>query len=557
MLVEVLIRNIALVDELRIGFEPGLNVLTGETGAGKSVIVGSLMQILGERADVKAIREGAKSGLIEGCFDCGRLKDVKRLLDERGIGMDDDGLIIIRREISVDGKNRCYINGQMTTLSFLGELGDLLVDIHSQNDHQSLLKKSNHTDLLDSYGGLWSEREAISESYGRLRQLRDELADLSRSEEEKERARETGRFYLKEIESAELQPGEDEELRNRKRILANSEELHRLLSSVCSELEEDDASAIGRLQTALRDLRAAAAIDGSLSGAVEMLREGLVNAEEAAAEAMSRKDATDFSPDELEAIEERLHLIHGLKRKYGESIEEVLRYRDKLAEDIRKLDHREEEIARLQKEIAVLEKELMKLSEALSKKRKACGEKLGKLIVKELKQLGMANGDFQVHIERRELSASGIDGIEFLISPNVGEKLKPLREIASSGEISRIMLAIKAVLGENDKTPVLVFDEIDVNIGGNTAVTVGEKLSGLGRRHQVLCITHLPQVAKYADVHFRVKKEVRKGRTVTMVGRLDEKEKKGELARMLGSSEDDATSARLVEKMMKSGKGGK
>ena len=555
MLMDLHIKNIALVDELNLSFSPGLNVLTGETGAGKSVLVGAIMLILGERAGTKSIRDGAASALVEGSFDCSNISSVRKALDQRGITLDDEGTLIIRREISHEGRSRCYINGHLTTLSFVKEIGDTLVDVHSQSDHQTLLRKTSHLDFLDSYAGLRPERQEAAEMYEQLKKLEQEIEELSRDQQEKERMREMYAFYINEIDAAGLRSGEEEELRNRKRVLANAEKLHDLLASIYSRLEGNEDSAAARTHSATMDLSEAAKIDERLADSLKPLYEALISIEEVARAARDARDTTSCDADELDAIEERLQQIFSLKRKYGNTIDEILKYRDDVDEKLRKITHRDEEAQRLQKEIRTITKKLDGLCSSLSEKRRKHSAALSRAVEKDLKQLGMKKGRFSVRIQKHELTSSGADDVEFLISPNAGEKLKPLREIASTGEISRVMLAIKSTLGRNDSTPVLIFDEIDVNIDGNTAVTVGEKLSALGNRHQVICITHLPQVARFANVHFRVRKDIKHRRTLTYVDRLDQNERVEELARMLGASPGEKTSAKLARTMIKESKG--
>ena len=551
MLAELHIKNIALVDELSLLFTKGLNVITGETGAGKSVIIGAIMQALGERSDSKMIREGAESASVESAFDCNGLKDIQKNLNERGIEIGDDGLIILRREIMSDGRSRCHINGRITPLSILKETGDWLVDIHSQNDHQSLLKKHVHLDLLDRYGGLVMEREKVSEEFEKLKRLRNELEELCKATQENERMREMYEFYLKEIDIAELKSNEEEELRNRKRMLSNAEKLHELLSSIYGALKGEEGSAADKLRSAAKLLEEASTIDERLSSALQLVENGLISIEEAADSIRESSNSLDFDVNELEAIEARLDLIFSLKRKYGQTIDEILKYREDIAEKLRKIMYRNDEIERLNREITEVEKIFKSFTASLSKKRKKIASELASSIEKQLKQLGMTHCRFEVGFGGQEGNSTGIDDVDFLISPNLGEKLKPLREIASSGEISRIMLAIRTVIGENDSTPVLIFDEIDVNIGGNTATIVGEKLARLGKKRQVICITHLPQVAQYADTHFRVRKEVKGKRTLTYVERLSEKERVEELARMMGASPDEKAPAQFVKTMLR------
>jgi len=533
MLRELTISNVALVDELHVEFGPGFNALTGETGAGKSVIVGSLEFVLGGRADARSIRTGADRAVVDAAFELEAGGRIAKALEAIGLSLD-EGMLILHREFTAAGRNRCHVNGSPVSVGMLRQVGDLLVDIHSQNEHQSLLRAGTHLDVIDEYAGLGERRAEVAAFFGEYSSKRREREALAADEREKAHELDLYAFQINEISAARLEPGEDDALRNERSVLANAETLHRLLSSAYEVLCGADAAATARLNEAARACEEASRIDEKMRAPCEQLGDGIAAIEDVAAAVRARREAIEFDPVRLEEVEERLALIARLKRKYGKTIEEILAFCAGREDEVRKMTHRDEELARLAKAIAALESKLRAASEALSAERKKGAKKLATAVQRTLRELGMANGRFDVAFSAREPGPSGIDEAEFMISPNLGEAMKSLRQIASSGEISRTMLAIKGVLAASDQVPVLVFDEIDVNIGGKTAAIVGEKLGELARSHQVLCITHLAQVACKAGTHLAVFKEVDKKRTVMRINRLGTKAREAELARMLG-----------------------
>jgi len=550
MLRELHIKNVALVDELHVEFGSGFNALTGETGAGKSVIIGSIEFVLGGRADSRSIRTEAERAVVDAAFDLDGRGPVAETLEALGLGLD-DGTLILHREFAANGRNRCHINGSPVSVGMLRQVGDLLVDIHSQNDHQSLLRAGMHLDVVDDFAGLGEQRAevaALFEAYSQARRERDELAQ---GEREKARQLDLYTFQVKEISEAGLEPGEDDTLRNERSVLANAETLHRLLSSVYEALYGADDAAVLRLNEAARACEEASRIDDTMRATFEELGAGISTIEDVAQAARARREAIEYDPARLETIEDRLALMATLKRKYGNTIEAVLEFCAEREAAIRKITHRDEELVRIEKEIAAQDAALRARAVALSNKRKKAAKRLASAVQDNLRGLGMANGRFDVEFTEREPGPSGCDGVEFMISPNLGEAMKGLRQIASSGEISRTMLAIKSVLAASDRVPVLVFDEVDVNIGGETAAIVGDKLERLAGSHQVLCITHLAQVAGKASTHLAVFKEVDNRRTVTKINRLDADARVGELARMLGGEKVAGHTRKLAREMLR------
>jgi DNA repair protein RecN (Recombination protein N) len=550
MLRELRIRNIALVDELHVDFGPGFNALTGETGAGKSIIVGSLEFVLGARADARSIRTGADRAIVDAAFEMGDDERLGDALAELGLPADDETLIL-HREFTSSGRNKCHVNGSPVSVGMLKQVGDLLVDIHGQNEHQTLLRPGTHLDVIDEYAGLGAMRADVATVYEALATKRRERDELSAGEREKAHQLDLYTFQVDEITAARLEPGEDEALRKERAILANAETLHRLLSTAYEAITGADDAASTRLNEAARACEEAGRIDEASRAAFEELNDGIATIEDVASTVRARREAIEFDPVRFEEIEERLALIGQLKRKYGNTIEEILAFSAEREAAIRKITHRDEELARLTKELTALESALREKARALSAARRRTAKKLAAAIEAALRTLGMASGRFDASFEEKEPGPTGLDEVEFLISPNVGEELKSLRQIASSGEISRTMLAIKSVLAAADRVPVLVFDEVDVNIGGATAAVVGEKLEELGASHQVLCITHLAQVAGRAASHLAVYKEVDKKRTVTRINRLDGDARVAELARMLGGEKVSAKTTQLARELLK------
>jgi len=530
------IKNAGLVSELTVEFEPGLCIITGETGAGKSMIVGSIELILGERADSKIIRSGRNSAEVGAVFDVSGLGQVSEILNHWGIAPEEDGTLLLTRQISLGGKSRCYINGRPATVSMLRAIGEFLVDIHSQNSHQSLLKPASHLKLLDAYAGLEDNRLSFAALYNDFSVLRKEYEALNTSEREREQQIDLYRFQVNEIQKANPRPGEEEKLKKERGMLENAESIADSIDTACQMLEKGEISATSSLRGALQQLQHLQQINSDFCSEYQQLNEALLSVEDVAEKLGRYSEKLEFDPDRLEQIESRLHRIFQKKKKYGSTIEEILKHLENISSKLNRYENRDQEIEKLQKELDRMEGRIGKEAAKITRLRKKAASELGGKIEAELKQLGIENCQFVVEISKSDLSLTGTDRVEFMISPNLGEPVKPLKDIASSGEISRVMLAIKSVLAEKDTIPVLIFDEIDVNIGGKSATVVGQKLAALARSHQVLCITHLPQVATEAGAHFRVKKSVTDGRTVTGITKLDADQRVAEITRMLGGS---------------------
>jgi DNA repair protein RecN (Recombination protein N) len=548
MLRELSIRNFAIIEEARIEFGPGLNVLTGETGAGKSLLIGALELALGERARGEWIRTGAEEAQVEAVFEPGPGREVAAVLEAAGYPSGDD--LVIRRTVTRSGKNRIHINDRAATLGFLEVLGEILVDIHGQHEHQSLLSTRRHRELLDLFGGLTPQQEEVASLF---RSCRDARLRLRRLEEEHQRLdseRELAEHQFEEISRARLRPGEEEELElDRKRLLHVER-----LREVCQEGEEllysgdrSLADTIGHLQKRLEE---AGRIDPELAGPAELLETARVNIEEAGRHLQQYGNRLEGDPSSLEQIEERLALLNRLRRKYGGSLEEMLALAEDLKTRIHRLDHYEEEQRSRTEEVGRLEAGLGSAAAKLSEARKKAARRLEKEVEKELKALGMremgfrsdirssaaepAGGEEEVSLQGRRVDASGMDQVEFLIRPNPGQEFLPLRRIASGGELSRLMLAVRNVLRGSDRSRSLVFDEVDAGVGGAEAEAVGSRLKVLSRDFQVLCVTHLPQIAVFGDTHLKVSKQIQENRTLFRLHLLEKKDREQEIARMLG-----------------------
>ncbi|HTG01132.1 MAG TPA: DNA repair protein RecN [Nitrospirota bacterium] len=564
MLKELNIKNLAIIDQLRVEFTPGLNVFTGETGAGKSIVVDALSLALGERASAELIRTGSQEAVVEAAFDLnsrGR-KQVSALLDEQGIGMQPGEDLIVRRVLSSAGKNKIYINGNLANLAALNELGACLADIHGQHEHQSLLSQERQLDLLDSFGGCDSLRDEVAAAYGQLMAIRKELAGLEAGERNRAQREDMLRFQKNEIEAAMLKPGEDTALMEEQKVLVNSEKLAGLCALVDETLYTSDESVLAGLKKVINGLEEILSIDKRLADAVELCKSGRAQLEESAREISAYCSKTEYDPQRLEQIGDRLDLIQKMKKKYGGTIEEVLAFGLQAAVDLDQMERGTEEIGRLKSEIEAVKFGLTDKASQLTKKRTAAARELAKKIEAELGHLGMKRAEFSVAImqeqggdtlDGRKLGPRGADRVEFLIAPNPGEEPKPLAKIASGGELSRIMLALKTLLVEGDGIPTVVFDEVDAGIGGAVAEEVGKRLKRVAAKRQVFCITHLPQIASMADSHFGVSKAVKGERTVTDVRMLDARERVDEIARMLGGKTITDATIKHAEEMIGNG----
>jgi len=534
------IKNLALVEELEWQMEPGFIAVTGETGAGKSIIIGALQLLLGERADKSLIRTGADLCTVEAIFTGDDLQRLNPQLIEAGIESCETDLII-KRSFSATGGTRQFINGSPTTLSVLKKLGDELVDLHGPHDHQSLLSPETQLSLLDSFARADEQLDDYRKYYRQLQTLIAEHAALNTAETAREQELDLLRYQITEINSANLVAGEEEEIENRYKLASNSKRLIELASAISSRLSEADDSVLSQLAETQRLLRELERIDSSIAQFSSAHAASVVELSEIARALSTYAEKLDLDPEQLAALEQRVSLFETLKRKYGGSIAEVIAFGKRATERMQKIEGRDAELERLAQEIQKLSAQMNRAGEALNKLRVKAAPKLSENIRRNLRDLGFRQSEFEAKLTALdEPRPNGFDSVELLFSPNPGEPLKPLRAVASSGEISRLMLAIKSALAAHDAIPLLVFDEIDTNVGGEIAHAVGAKMRTLGRDHQVICITHLPQVAATAASHFVVTKDVARGRTFSNLHEVTRKARQEEIARMLGGKSDSA-----------------
>ena len=534
------IKNLALVEELEWQMGPGFIAVTGETGAGKSIIIGALQLLLGERADKSLIRTGADLCTVEAVFSGKDLQKLNPQLVEAGIEPCENELIL-KRSLSSTGTNRQFINSSPTTLSALKNLGDELVDLHGPHDHQSLLSPETQLILLDSFA---RAEERLAEYRNHYRQLQTLLAEhsaLNTAETAREQELDLLRHQINEIKSANLVADEEEEIEKRYKLTSNSKRLIELASATANKLSEADDSVLSQLAETQRLLRELEKIDNSIAQFSAAHAASVIELSEIARALSTYTEKLDLDPEQLAALEQRVSLFETLKRKYGGSIAEVIAFGERAAERMQKIEGRDAELERLVKEIENVRSHMNRAGEALHKLRTKAAPKLSENIRRNLRDLGFRQSEFEAKLSALdEPRASGFDALELLFSPNPGEPLKPLRAIASSGEISRLMLAIKSALAAHDTIPLLVFDEIDTNVGGEIAHAVGAKMLTLGHDHQLICITHLPQVAAIASSHFVVSKDVSRGRTFSNLREVTGKMRQEEIARMLGGKSESA-----------------
>lgn len=538
MLEHLHIRNVALIKESEISFGDGLNILTGETGAGKSMIIDSLQFALGGRAGKDFLRHGEKQAAVEALFSV-QSQALTEKLAENGIVPEEDGTLLITRTLSEAGKSVCRINGSTVTVGMLKEIAEDMIDIYGQHEHQSLLNPVKHIRLLDRFcgAGFGEAMEEYKNSRQRLKELEKQLAILIGDESQREQRMDMLLFQKEEIEAAELREGEEDALLEQKKRLSSMERLIRLTGESITLLYDGDdraPSACDRLGDALAKLQEAAEYDAALSPLADALADGYAAVEDCARELKREAEKQEDDPEELERIEERLQLFYKLKRKYGGSIEAVLEFYEKAVQELEFLSNSSEKAAELSAEKAEEEKRLSALAETLTARRRATAEQVEEQIETALHDMEMKHARFHIQIEEKaDWGADGKDKVEFLISANAGEPLKPLAKIASGGEMSRVMLALKTVLVDADEIGTFIFDEIDTGVSGRTARRVGEKMRFLGGKRQLLCITHLPQIAAMADNHFLIEKESDAGETVTRVTALDEEGAVREVARLM------------------------
>ncbi|MHB9024039.1 MAG: DNA repair protein RecN [Armatimonadota bacterium] len=548
MLSELYVENFALIDKLTVTFSTGLNILTGETGAGKSIVIDAINVLLGERAGTDLVRTGTPRAVLQAVFDVSDSSHLLPVLAELGIEPE-DGTIILAREVAVEGRNVARINGRTFPVSVVRQVGDLLVDLHGQHEHQSLLREEHHQAFLDALGD--EEFHTLKAEVAALAQQRNallrEMRDLQTDERDRLRAIDLLAFQVEEVEKAGLMPEEEDELTTERSRLANAEKLHHAAATAHSLLydSEEGRSVLDALGEAHLQLCGLVQFDATLQPLMEVLEDVTVRVTDACHELADYRDRTQFDPERLEEVEERLALIGNLKRKYGESIEAILAYAADKRQELDRLTHHTERMEEIQADIEILEKKLAARALELSSMRRTMGDTLAAGVQRELTQLGMPNAIFRVDIGRQQqadglpvdgervaITAQGIDVVAFHISPNPGEPPKPLARIASGGELSRIMLALKAVSARGAGVPTLIFDEIDTGIGGRTAEAVGAKLAQVADGLQVICVTHLAQLAFYADKHFLLEKAAIGDRTVSHMRELSHEERVEELARL-------------------------
>ena len=570
MLTELTIKNFAIIDHLQIEFGPGLNALTGETGAGKSILVDAIGLILGGKASVEMIRTGAEETSIEAFFDLstGEVAQILHRFDlEKNEGL------VIRRLITRSGKSRAFLNGNAVTLGMLEEISGELVNIYGQHEHQHFLEPKRHIDILDGAGDLLSRRRSYEELYGQWRQAAGELEDWTRRQQQRRERMELLAFQSQEISRACLQeprpgePNEEETLTAERARLVHAEKLFEIAHQGFETLYGESGSVIERLKGTRQRLREGEKIDSSLSPFRQALETAVLQVEDAASSLRSYRDKIHFDPMRLEEIESRLDEIRKLKRKYGGSLEEVLAYKKKLDEERKSLETLEEKIAETQTRVDHFYRQALQSARELSQQRKKIARNLDAKVEAELADLGMGKARFQIRLEGESphpegpasppFGETGLDRVEFFLSPNPGEDLKPLAKIASGGELSRIMLALKRIFTQDSRVRTMIFDEVDAGIGGAIAEVVGRKLKDIARRHQVFCITHLAQIASYADVHYKVAKMAQRERTVVEVERLKEEGRIKEIARMLGGVKITGKTLEHAGEMLRSAAGKK
>lgn len=562
MLVQLHIDNYALIDQVVVEFGPGFNVLTGETGAGKSMIIGALGLVLGQRAHTDILRTPDKPTLVEALFDVSECPELTQLLQARGIDIAESSLLL-KRVVTKNG-SRCYINANLATLPMLQEIGQYLVDILGQHQHHTLLQREHQLALLDAFGKLAPDVTALRLAYQRYRELQDDYEQLQQSEQQRLQRQDLIHFQLQEIDQAQVQPEEDERLQQERHLLLNAEKLYDLSQEAYAALYRNEPSALEFLAVTLDRLTQLAALDPQQDTLRQELQESTYALEEVAQSLRDYTERMDVDPARLQVIEERLEHIARLKRKYGRTITEILQYRETIAREHESWGQHEERLEHLEAELGKLRQSLKSLAITLSDKRQQTAARLQEAVQQELQELNMAHpvfhiacslrhhpaGDCLVGTEPVMLTAEGIDEVTYLFTSNPGQPPKPLSRIASGGELSRLMLALKSVLAREDHIPVLIFDEVDAGIGGKTAKIVGEKLRRIARSHQLFCITHLPQIASHGDQHYRVEKSDDHTQTVTRLRTLSFSERIEEIARMSGGKQITEATRKHAEEML-------
>lgn len=542
------IENIAIIEAADIEFAPGFNALTGETGAGKSIVIDSLSAVLGQRTSRELIRTGADKAFVSAAFS----GMAPELTEELGIQPEADGTLLLQREIQTDGKNVCRVNGRPVTVGQLRALGARLLNIHGQHDGQQLLDEEQHIVYLDSFGRVESLAITYAEKYKNFTDIRRQIGALQMDEAEKARRVDTLQYQIEELRRAKLTPGEEEELTARRGMLRNAEKFLDAVAGADYALNGDDSgggalSALRQAQDALSGVRH---LDDAFGQLYERLGEAYSEVYDIAATVEDKRGELDVSPGELDRVESRMDLLYRLKKKYGATVEDMLDYQARCEAELAQIEDAGDTLVRLEQALSKAEKEARQAAQALSDARKAAADRLTAQILTELQQLDMGKIRFAVDFAEKPLDSDGMDTVRFLMSANVGEELRPIHKIASGGELARIMLAMKNVLSEQDHVGTMVFDEVDTGVSGQAAQKVAEKMARISRRKQVLCVTHLPQLAAMADTHFSVEKGERGGRTYTEVRRLDREQRRQELARLTGGSHVSQTMLDGAEELL-------
>lgn len=542
------IENIAVIESADISFDRGFNVLTGETGAGKSIVIDAISAILGERAYRDMIRTGTTKASVRAVFT-----EVPELSWFADNGVEYDSETVIQREIHLDGKNVCRVNGSLVSVSILRKLGIQLINIHGQHDSASLFDEDNHLTFLDAFGDNEAIRANYSEKYEAVSKLRREIDRISMDEGEKLRRMETLKFQINEIEKAELEAGEDEELEARRKILQNAEKLSDGMEEAveCLYGGDDSDGAAGLLSQAEHALARLARYTDAYAALHEKVADLMYQVQDAAEEVRDARDDLSYSADELEQIESRLDKIHRLRRKYGVTCADILEYLEKAKKELDEIEFADDHVEHLKKKLKKAEKEAWDSARVLRENRKETAEVMSRRILTELAQLDMPRVQFEVQFAELDLTSNGADSVAFYMSANAGEALKPMSKVASGGELARIMLAMKNVLAEKDQVNTLIFDEVDTGVSGRAAQKVAEKLRSVATHKQVLCVTHLPQLAALANTHLLIAKSERDGRTYTSVTPLDIEGRKRELARIIGGTNITETTLKSAEEMLR------
>ncbi len=565
------IKNYALIESAEIEFESGLNILTGETGAGKSIIIDALNLLLGERATTEIIRRGADKTIVEGTFFVAHHKGLKKIFEEEYLDWQDE--LIVRREVSMKGQSRCFVNDSPVPVSVLKRIGERLVDLHGQHEHQSLLRTDTHIHLLDEFGGLEGLLEEYQSLYSELTRLFSLLEELQQKEKELRERQQLYEYQIREIDAVNPFPGEEDALENELRILENAEKLFETTSLLYQMLYEGEQSVYDMLVKARNQLEDLTAIDHSFNEPLQECITLVASVNEITKFVQRYNSKIEFNPERLEFIRERLGQFTLLKKKYGGSLESVLEYRSRIGREYELAQNFDNELQQLQKSIQEYRLQCSKAAQRLSSKRQEQVESLGYAICQELAKVGIPHAKFEVRIEQKKIQSSisnhqrayvqlgkdfyeatknGIDVVEFYLSTNVGEEPQPLVKVASGGEISRVMLALKTVLAKADRLPLLVFDEIDVGISGRIAQAVGKGLKQLSKYHQIIAITHLPQIASLADCHFAVEKKEENDRTISTIKKLSNEERVHEIAKLLSGAEVTERSLQSARELLES-----